>query len=47
MNVNILVKLQFGQSRVDVQSVEHIGLFIIVRSEYDVVDDMFKSLLGF
>lgn len=43
---NILVKLELGKSRIDVQPVKHIGLFVIVRSKHDVIDDVFQSLSG-
>ena len=41
---NILVKLQFWEGRVIEEAMEHIGLFVVMRCENDVVDNVFQSL---
>ena len=41
---SLLVKLQFGQSRVDEEAMEHVGLLVIMRGKNDIVHNVLKSL---
>jgi hypothetical protein len=43
---NLLVSLstRLAQRRVQVQPVDHVGLFVVVRCQYQVINDIFQRL---